>query len=475
MSQQGKEADCPALSALEARIPVELEQVQALPDPWIDGASGQVPVVICGAGMSGLGLAFALRRAGVADVRVIDARPAGREGPWITSARMKTLRSPKHLSSLDLGIPSLTMRAWYEARYGAPAWAALERPSKEDWMRYLLWFRRVSGIAVQNDTRLCAIAPAQGGLRLTLEGPEGVTQLGAARLVLATGLDGGGGPHVPPEVARALPRARYTHSAEEAEDGRLKGLRVAVLGGQTSAFDWSVTALEQGAAQVVQFGREAHLPRTEALAWMAFPGFMTSFPDLPPEVRFRFMQQYFRCKIPPTQDQYDRAIGDPAFRYLPGSGTCRFAMEGAQIRIANAHGTFHADHLLLGTGYRYDPALRPELHSLQGLFTTWGTRLPEAAADPFIAAHPYLGPGFELLPQAPGADWITRVHLYNAAALPSLGPISNGITGFRYGVPRLVRALVTGLFAARADAFLSAFEAFEAPHFDPRPPRERSA
>ena len=49
------------------------------------------------------------------------ARRAAREGPWATYARMEILRSPKHLTGPDLGVPSLTYRAWHEAKFGADA------------------------------------------------------------------------------------------------------------------------------------------------------------------------------------------------------------------------------------------------------------------------------------------------------------------------------------------------------------------
>lgn len=34
----------------------------------------------------------------------------GKEGPWATYARMVTLRTPKHLTGLDYGMPSLTFQ-----------------------------------------------------------------------------------------------------------------------------------------------------------------------------------------------------------------------------------------------------------------------------------------------------------------------------------------------------------------------------
>jgi hypothetical protein len=69
------------------------------PDPqnWVpdrDGVDHNVFVV--GGGQSGSAFAFALRRAGLGKVAVIDAAPDGaKAGVWLTSTRMHKLRTPK--------------------------------------------------------------------------------------------------------------------------------------------------------------------------------------------------------------------------------------------------------------------------------------------------------------------------------------------------------------------------------------------
>src|SRR3546814_19709626 len=70
--------------------------------------------LVVGGGMCGMVAAAALRRRGLTRIRIVDRSPEGREGPWVTYARMRTLRSPKHLAGPALGIPSLTFRAWFE-------------------------------------------------------------------------------------------------------------------------------------------------------------------------------------------------------------------------------------------------------------------------------------------------------------------------------------------------------------------------
>ena len=115
-------------------------------------------VLIIGAGLSGLCTAAAPRFLGVNDVEVLDRAPAGLEGPWITSARMNTLRTPKEATGPPLGVPSLTPRAWY-ARALAPRPEKVERIPRSTWMEYLVWYRRVLGLPVRNGVTVRAAMP----------------------------------------------------------------------------------------------------------------------------------------------------------------------------------------------------------------------------------------------------------------------------------------------------------------------------
>src|SRR5258707_10751729 len=114
-------------------------------------------VLIVGAGQSGLCIAFALMRDRVCNILAIDRAPQGREGPWVTFARMPTLRSPKDQTGPDLDVPSLTFQAWYEAQQGAQAFTDLHLIASGDWHAYLQWYRRVLDLPVRNDVGATAI------------------------------------------------------------------------------------------------------------------------------------------------------------------------------------------------------------------------------------------------------------------------------------------------------------------------------
>src|ERR1700723_473814 len=143
------------------------------PDPanWVPDRPGiDHNVVIIGGGQTGCAFAFALRRAGIGKVSVIDVAPdAKAAGIWTTNARMKILRTPKTLPGPELGIAALSFQAWYEARHGADAYRAFERIPRQAWVDYLEWYRQFLGIDVRYATRLKRIEPAGRHFRLHLD------------------------------------------------------------------------------------------------------------------------------------------------------------------------------------------------------------------------------------------------------------------------------------------------------------------
>ncbi len=109
--------------------------------------------MVVGGGQSGLAIASGLLRAQVSNILVVDRAPSGQEGPWLSYARMHTLRSPKDYTGPDLDLPSLGYQAWHEARYGAVDWQSLQQIARPDWAAYLDWVRETVGIPVRNQTR----------------------------------------------------------------------------------------------------------------------------------------------------------------------------------------------------------------------------------------------------------------------------------------------------------------------------------
>jgi cation diffusion facilitator CzcD-associated flavoprotein CzcO len=147
-----------------ARARLDLARLNFPAANWVlpaEGPGGKplLDALVIGGGMCGQTAAFALLREGVRNIRCVDRAPRGREGPWATYARMQILRSPKQLTGPDLGIPSLTYRAWHESKYGVDAWGPLRKIARLDWAAYLLWVRDTAGLPVENDIEVVSLNP----------------------------------------------------------------------------------------------------------------------------------------------------------------------------------------------------------------------------------------------------------------------------------------------------------------------------
>ena len=93
------------LAALERQIQRELKYLNYPTENWVKpvvGSKGEavLDVAVIGGGMCGMAVAFGLTREGISNFRIFDGGNEGCEGPWVTTARMRTLRSPKHLLGL---------------------------------------------------------------------------------------------------------------------------------------------------------------------------------------------------------------------------------------------------------------------------------------------------------------------------------------------------------------------------------------
>jgi cation diffusion facilitator CzcD-associated flavoprotein CzcO len=443
-----------------ARIARDLDTIEVPARDWLPETADTLDVVVVGAGLSGLAIGFGLRRQGIRRFVILDRAPRGQEGPWRSYATMDILRSPKTLTGPDLGVPSLTFRAWFEARRGAAAWQMLDKIAREDWADYLLWYRDVLDLPVRNDAALKNFAPDGDALLLTLEGGE---TLRTRRLVLATGIEGNGAPHVP-GVVRGLPPERWCHSAAPFDGAMLRGKRIAVLGAAASAFDCAVMALRHGASEVRLFARRATLPHVEALAWANFPGFMAGLAELDDARRWRFMRKLAELQAPPTAEAFAEATRDPRFTLHLGAPLDAAWTDGDEVALRLREQEFRADRLMLGTGFAVALEARPELFAHAPFIARWADRYappPDEAWEP-LGAYPYLGPGFEFREREVGtAPYLARVHNFTTGAVASLGPVCNGITGLKHGVPRLVSGLTRALFVEDADRHYAALAAYD--------------
>jgi cation diffusion facilitator CzcD-associated flavoprotein CzcO len=473
-------SDVIGLPALEARLARDLDLIGFYRPEWVRPRRFEgepvLDVAVIGGGQCGLSAGFGLRREGVSNVVVFDENDAGYEGPWETYARMVTLRTPKHLNPIDFGVPSLTYRAWWEAQHGAAGWEAVDKIARGDWMEYLRWYRRVLDLPVENGAKLTRIEPlpAQGLHRLHFERRAPVL---ARKVVLATGIQGGGEWHTPAMVRDNLPKSRWAHTSEPIDFAKLHGKRIAVLGGGASAFDNANYALTQGVAAAEVFMRRKELPRINPIRFMERVGFTARYPALDDATKYAAMDAFLGHNQPPTNDTFERAAAWPGFALHLGAPWLDVAEHEGIVRVTSPHGHHDYDFVVISTGLLSDPGLRPELSGVAELIARWGDRVtPAGKRNALIDAHPYLGDAFEFLPRD-GVDGapLHGLFAFNYSALVSLGLSASALSGLHNALPRLIKGVADQLFLDDRDVLVEDFLAYDEHEFLGQWPQQEPA
>ena len=319
------------------------------PANWVPRHDGiDHDVLVVGGGQSGAALSFALRRAGIAEVSVIDAAPdAQRAGVWLTRARMHKLRTLKNLVGPEGSVSALGFQAWYESRHGLEAYAALDRIPRTDWAAYLDWFRHITATGVRYGTRLVGFEAAGQGavprfrVRLEVDGQERIET--ARKLVFANGVAGSGAPFVPELLANAVASGLAAHTGHAIDFAALEGKRVAVIGAAASAFDAAAVALEHGAAAVHLFARRDHLAATPVARVRGYPGLYDNYFALPDATRWHHAARYRRLGTTPPPDSVQRVLAFPNFHLHLGAPWRGVTRNGNQL-VAHVHDAhFHFD------------------------------------------------------------------------------------------------------------------------------------
>ncbi|MCG8491049.1 MAG: NAD(P)/FAD-dependent oxidoreductase [Sneathiellales bacterium] len=458
-----------SLDALNAEIVQEFAYINYPPENWVkplqEAGQPLLDVAIIGGGANGMAAWFGLNKDGIRNIRIFDKSPRGFEGPWITTARMQTLRSPKHLTGPNLGFPKLTFRSWFEASMGVEAWEELDKIPTSMWMDYLKWYREVLDIPVENDTRLIAIEPASGFFRLTLQKGTEKEKILARHVVLATGRAATGGVSLP-EEAGSIPEKLRAHTEDKLDYSRFRDKRILVIGGAASAADSAATALEKGAKEVHMLIRAEEMPRLNKFKAIVYPGFMGGFSSIPKAERWAFLKSGFDAKIAAPRGSMLRLKAFENFYLHFGSSVTSYEVKGEEITAVTSKGEITGDFVIFGTGYAMDLSKQPELSSFAEDILLWKDCYtpPPDLQDQTLGSYPYLGEGFQFLPkEGREAEPLSRLHLFNSGTTMTHAPISSDIPGANTGVARLVDHLTKRFFKEGAGQHFADFEAYEEP------------
>ena len=460
-----------ALLALEAQVRDDLTKTSHPSASWLEpkrGPDGQpaLDVLIVGGGQSGLTIAFGLKRSQVTNVLIIDKAGEGKEGPWLSYARMHTLRSPKDFTGPDLDTPSLTYQSWHEARFGKESWQALDLIPRQLWVEYLVWFKRAVGLKIRNGCELLEIAPASDGLLAATVTHEGATNiLYARKIVLATGQEAMGNWSIP-QPLRHLPARLVARASDPIDFDALAGQTVAVVGAGATAFDNAATALEAGASEVHLLCRRAKIQVIQPYRWLTFRGFLRHFCDLDDVWRWRFMRAILELREGFPQATYDRCARFSNFHLHQGSPVEAAHEVGEGVQLQTPRGALSANFVICGAGTEIDFTERRELKNFAGNIATWADRYqpPDDEQSPRLGRYPYLADDYAFTERVAGAmPWISNVHLFAFASTMSFGPSGSSINAMTTAIPKLVYGLTRGLFRADVERHWNSFKAYDVP------------
>lgn len=443
------------LPELESRVRDDLACLCVPPANWVipTEAPGGEPVhdvVVIGGGMCGLVASFALRSAGIRNFRILDKAPKGLEGPWLTYARMETLRSPKQLTGPAYGMASLTFRAWFVAQFGDAAWEALDKIPRPMWADYLNWYRDVLELPVENEVEVLRIRPEGDLLRLDLSGQgRREDKLLARRVIMATGRDGTGRANIPSFVD-GLPKSHWAHSSDPIDFTALKGKRVVVVGVGASAVDNAAEALEAGAREVRLLARRKSMPTINKLMGIGSFGFTAAYSDLSDAWRWRIMHYSFLTQTPAPRGSTLRVSRHENAWFHFGAGIEKASLVEDEVVLSLSEGRrLTTDFLILGTGFLIEPQARTELDGYADKIALWHDRYqpPEGLENDQIGNFPYLADDFSFAERNPGdAPWLSRIHCFNYGASVSLGKTSGDIPGISEGAAWLARAIAAKFY-----------------------------
>ena len=431
------------LAQLQARLEQDLAWLELPAKRWVVAreleSAAVLEVAVIGAGMAGMAAAASLTLSGIQAV-IFDRAPAGYEGPWVTTARMQTLRSPKQLTGPALGLPALTFRAWFEAQFGLQAWNDLDKIPRTQWMDYLRWYRQALKLDVRNEHLVTNIEPRTDGLvRLTINTPSGQQVIYARRVVLATGRDGLGGAYVP-EIAATLPRTLWAHSSDTLDYSTLAGKRVGVVGAGASAMDSAATALEAGAKSVDLLIRRTDLPRINKGKGAGNAGMVIGFVDLPEQWKWRIRHYLGVEQVPAPRGSTLRVSKHPNAYFNFGCSLESISVNDNMLTVHTPQNAFELDFLIFSTGFKIDWWTRPEYASIAPYVLSWKHRQAEMnePASQEMLDSPDLGMAFEFKEIAPGAcPGLSSIHCFCYPAALSHGTVSGDIPAISGGAKRL--------------------------------------
>jgi pyruvate/2-oxoglutarate dehydrogenase complex dihydrolipoamide dehydrogenase (E3) component len=390
-------------------------------------------VVVIGAGPNGLSVAAHLNSAG------IEHRVFGRTmGAWRFNMPMGMILKSEPYAS-DLSAPQPGFLAGDYCRAAHEEFHERVVPlSRAQFVNYGSWFARHLVPGVEETEVVSLTRPSDHFVVRTADD----TTVVARRVVVATGVIPFA--YLPPELAN-FSRELVSHTSAHTDLSVFNGREVLVVGGGQSALETAALLFENGAAvRITMRGSGAFWPRANPVAPTRLQRLKRPVVRLCegwPCWRYDRLPDLFR--LLPEPQRVDRGLGflGPAGAWwlrervegripiMTQQALCGAEVAGDRIRVhLGGHSgitTEEADHVIAGTGFRFDLARLTFLDA------------PLRAGLKLVAGAPLLDRGLES--NVPG------LHFTGALAAPSMGPLMRFVAGTHFTGPRVAHRLRTTL------------------------------
>ncbi|MGE4575241.1 MULTISPECIES: NAD(P)-binding domain-containing protein [Parachlamydia] len=422
-------------------------------------------VVIVGGGQTAIAVAFSLIREKITNILIFDENDKGCVGPWLTYARMDTLRTPKYTLGPDCDIPSLTFQSWYEAIYGEDAWKEIQFIPRLDWARYLTWLQTFLNLPIVNNAKVGSLRWQQQDNCFFVPVNSNEIQLVYARkIILATGLQGSGGWSVPEHIQRNIPRKYYDQASEVIAFEKFKDKKVGILGAGPCAFDNALKCSEYGAKEVHIFSKKSKLVNLHTFLWGEYVGFLKGFSSLSDEAKFRFISKMYEIGQPPTPDGVKNVRAKNNIFIHFNNPWIDSKMLGNRPVVITPKAEEVFDALIIAIGWTVDLRLRQELNHFRDKIALWSDRMVSTNfKDEMLLRSPYLGKGSNFSEKQPGtAPYLHSIFNCTGGALLSTGfNAGTGLTGMKYSIKSIVDEIVNQLFVDDQDYFYQTLATYD--------------
>ena len=417
----------------------------------------KIDVAIIGAGMNGLAAAAALYQEGIYNIQLFDQAPEGLEGPWVTYAKMETLRTDKNEIGPALNIPSLTFQAWFTAQFGDVKFAEMDQIPTEMWQQYLNWYRKILELPVENECKLIDLFfdDDSSCLNLKFERNGEILTVLAQRVVLATGRAGVGGVNIP-KFAAGLPEKSYAHTSSLNSYTFLESKRVAIIGAGASAFDAAAAALCAGAEKVTLLMRKSKIIHQNLIASFHEQCFAKAYFFMPDMWKLEMMGKILMSSVPPPEKSVKKVVDALNFDLKAGFEVQKCYFQRDEIYLLSSQDRLVADFLILATGFKVSLKCQPELSKIVDDICCWSNKFE---VDSQLGEYPYLGKNLEFLPlvidsSEDSLSYVNRIYCFNHAATLSHGAICRDITHLSKGAQRLAEGIAASFVKDQQDLFL---------------------